>query len=127
MCRCSQTNRALQENLKSSLTEIERLNAEISNLETALQAAERRRLRQDQIYQGKMNKLAEDMASLEREHHERSQDYKRRSEGRVRELEDVHKRKIEELKESFGKKVEAVEVKVALERSNVSITNHMLS
>lgn len=73
-----------------------------------------------------MNKLTEDVASMEREHRERSEDYKRRSEVRVRELEDVHRRRVEELKENFRKTLEAVEVKVTVEKSNVSVTNHIV-
>lgn len=121
--RCTQTNRSLQENLKSSLAEIERLNAEISNLGAALQAAERRRLRQDQIYQDEMNKLTEDMASVEREHRERTMDYRRQTEEKLREAEMAYQRKLEELEENFKRKVEGAEAQVIEERLNVSFRN----
>lgn len=89
-------------------------------MEAALQAAERRRLRQDQIYQSKMNKLTEDMTSLEREYRERAEDYKRKTDEKVREIEAGHRGKMEQMKEEFRRKLDGVEVKVMEEKTCVS-------
>lgn len=89
-------------------------------MEAALQAAERRRLRQDQIYQSKMSKLTEDMTSLERENRERLEDYRRKTEEKERERENEWRRKMEDAKEGLRRKVEAVEGKVMQEEAHVS-------
>lgn len=89
-------------------------------MEAALQAAERRRLRQDQIYQSKMSKLTEDMTSLERENRERLEDYRRKTEEKERERENEWRRKMEDVKEGLRRKVEAVEEKVLQEEAHVS-------
>lgn len=102
------------------MAEIERLNVEISNLEAALQGAERRCHHQDQIHQDKMNKLTEDMTSLEREYRQRSEDYKRRTAEKLREVEDDYRRRMEEMKEDFRRKMEIAERKVIEENIIVS-------
>lgn len=89
-------------------------------MEAALQAAERRRLRQDQIYQSKMSKLTEDMTSLEREYRERLEDYKRRTEEKERERESEWRKKMKDVQEGARRRVEAVQGKVMEHEAHVN-------
>lgn len=85
-----------------------------------MQASERQRLHQDQIYQSKMNKLTEDTTALEREYRQRSEDYKRKAAERAREMENAHRRTLDELEAAFRRKVEAIEAKLTEQQANVS-------
>lgn len=70
-----------------------------------------------------MNKLTEDIPVLEREYRQRSEDCKKRTEEKMREMEGGYKKMMEELKQSFRKKLEDLEAKVMEEKANVSIEN----